>query len=1481
MANLISTFIDPQELASTIAGLGAASYISAIQLTQYFQSTVGGLGNSGYLSSVSSIQPTLNSTLIGLGTLGFLSTAGERLTINSTIQGLGTTGYISSLTGYVTNSNLNSTVTGLGTLGFLSTAGERLTINSTLQGLGTLGFLSTAGERLTINSTLQGLGTLGFLSTAGERVTINSSFTGLGTLGYASTTFVGNALSSFSTSIGLQFFTSSLTTSSMTVAAITFGSATGYLSMGDIVGTSISTLRLNASSINGNAPWQPSFLTSTVTGLGTIGYISSIQLTSSVIGIYTFINSFIDPVELTSTIVGLGTASYISAIQLTTNLNSTVRGLGTLGYLSSLTGYVTNSNINSTITGLGTSGYLSSVNLASYVTNSNINSTITGLGTSGYLSSAPITYLNSTMTGLGSLGYLSTAGERLTINSTIQGLGTFGFLSSVNLAGYVVTSNLNSTVAGLGTSGYLSTVQPTLNSTVSGLNSITTGATATATTNLNSTLKGLGTFGFLSSSTGGGITTTNLNSTIAGLGTFGFLSSISSIQPTLNSTLIGLGTLGFLSSCCSSGITVTELTSTIDNLTIPYSTLSLETAFQLYASSNELFFGTTYPPVSSSSTSAQIFIGDIHAKTGNSNNTEPIVLINQPPLANFMPEGYTIFTATGEDQYYTVPFGLSSMYVILFGAQGGNESNTNGGYGGYGDTIEGELLVTEGETLTIIVGSNGLANYLGVNYAVATYGGGAAADAGNNYFGGAGGGRSAIRRGGIELATAGGGGGSSLYANGGRGGYPSGYQGNLGSNASNAGGQTYGRNGNAGGGGSNNTGGQGGNDSGNGAGGNGSQFQGGSNNSSSSNIVGGGGGGGYYGGGGGTGGSNYAGAGGGGGSSYFGGLINGASVQSNGISASNTPSEPGGVAFYHDTIFPKRRNGNMLELRGYNGLSTILDGNTVTAVTSSNTMIQSPGIFIATVGTYIGGSGLLNSSDGGNNWSNVASNGFSDGAYGIAYNETMWVAGGDDVATIKYSYDGIYWNDASANIGYVYGVAWGNNMWLAFGYSDSGTYGTTIKYSYDGITWNDVTSGSFPTDTPFGGYWNGKMWVAVGSHSDGGAGIKYSYDGLIWNTATYHDAKTGGNQQTSVTWNGSIWVSNGSFFLYSHDGINWYDCNYTDNGPGWAVAWNGHMFLTGFNDTTTYVSLQYSYDGINWYEWGILNGLHTVFGITWNGSLWVISSAYGGSDVINLYYSSDGFTWTLANNWPGGIALASYNPVTIAYNLSITPIYLQKTLSVVSADKGYYPLLNTQINQVTFSQSTITLDNTKLGINRTPYFTFDVNGSANFSSIVAGFYDNSNGTAIPDYLLSLMSGDAYKPTGTSWNVASDKRIKENIVDADLTRCYDDLKHLSLRRFNYISSFSDQVKLYDNNVTGFIAQEIISTIPKAVKQMSAYGYSDFKTINLDQITMTSFGAIKKLITDKESLESTVFTLQTMNDTLQVRLSTLEGIVSSKL
>ena len=51
-------------------------------------------------------------------------------------------------------------------------------------------------------------------------------------------------------------------------------------------------------------------------------------------------------------------------------------------------------------------------------------------------------------------------------------------------------------------------------------------------------------------------------------------------------------------------------------------------------------------------------------------------------------------------------------------------------------------------------------------------------------------------------------------------------------------------------------------------------------------------------------------------------------------------------------------------------------------------------------------------------------------------------------------------------------------------------------------------------------------------------------------------------------------------------------------------------------------------------------------------------------------------------------------------------------------------------------------------------------------------------TIYPSYQLHVI-GDAYKTGGPSglWTTGSDKRIKENIVDADLDVCYDNFKKL--------------------------------------------------------------------------------------------------------
>ena len=132
----------------------------------------------------------------------------------------------------------------------------------------------------------------------------------------------------------------------------------------DVAGTgrfqTLSTLSLFVSSLNGALPGSGSLsqsnLTSTIIGLGTLGYIS----TPGGGGGLTTQN-------LVSTVIGLGTVGYISTPGggggiTTENLVSTVIGLGTSGYISTAgggSGDVTKSNLISTVEGLGTAGYIS------------------------------------------------------------------------------------------------------------------------------------------------------------------------------------------------------------------------------------------------------------------------------------------------------------------------------------------------------------------------------------------------------------------------------------------------------------------------------------------------------------------------------------------------------------------------------------------------------------------------------------------------------------------------------------------------------------------------------------------------------------------------------------------------------------------------------------------------------------------------------------------------------------------------------------------------------------------------------------------------------------------------------------------------------------------------------------------------------------------------------------------------------------------
>jgi hypothetical protein len=167
---------------------------------------------------------------------------------------------------------------------------------------------------------------------------LGSTVIGLGTAGYVSTATLGVAFSSFSTAQSQSFYSSNISVSSLTTSSLTFGTGSGYLFLPNTVMNSLSVGILYASTIIGFTPGGASIaglvstsyldtqLTSTVIGLGTVGYLSSIPS----------IGGFVSTANLANLISTANLANLVSTSFLDTQLGSTVVGLGTAGYVSTL-----------------------------------------------------------------------------------------------------------------------------------------------------------------------------------------------------------------------------------------------------------------------------------------------------------------------------------------------------------------------------------------------------------------------------------------------------------------------------------------------------------------------------------------------------------------------------------------------------------------------------------------------------------------------------------------------------------------------------------------------------------------------------------------------------------------------------------------------------------------------------------------------------------------------------------------------------------------------------------------------------------------------------------------------------------------------------------------------------------------------------------------------------------------------------------------
>jgi hypothetical protein len=127
-------------------------------------------------------------------------------------------------------------------------------------------------------------------------------------------------------------------------------------------------------------------------------------------------------------------------------------------------------------------------------------------------------------------------------------------------------------------------------------------------------------------------------------------------------------------------------------------------------------------------------------------------------------------------------------------------------------------------------------------------------------------------------------------------------------------------------------------------------------------------------------------------------------------------------------------------------------------------------------------------------------------------------------------------------------------------------------------------------------------------------------------------------------------------------------------------------------------------------------------------------------------------------------------------------------------------------------------------------------------------------TASPTFDLEV-TGTAAKTGGGSWSSTSDRRLKENIQDADIDLCYNTVKTIPLRRFKWrddLEGFSEYQK--DKNVLGWIAQEVEEYMPKSINTIGEkYGIDDVKFLNNDQLYASMYGALQKAISKIESLE----------------------------
>ncbi len=243
----------------------------------------------------------------------------------------------------------------------------------------------------------------------------------------------------------------------------------------------------------------------------------------------------------------------------------------------------------------------------------------------------------------------------------------------------------------------------------------------------------------------------------------------------------------------------------------------------------------------------------------------------------------------------------------------------------------------------------------------------------------------------------------------------------------------------------------------------------------------------------------------------------------------------------------------------------------------------------------------------------------------------------------------------------------------------------------------------------------------------------------------------------------------------------------------------------------------------------------------------------------------------------GYYALCYHNSGTIVNNYGLNVVS-----SVLSGTGSITNQYCAKLSQGSNSGSGTVTNNYGLHID-----TIDDGTSLNYGIYSAGGTNYLGGSlglgdSTPNYQLELSLDDAVKPGGGTWDAPSDKRLKENIVPADLNICYETLKKIPLVRYTWKESTYSEKEAKDRTRLGFIADDVEKEFPKSIKikefrikKRDENGdrikdedgidiiedvIEDCRTLNIDQVSMALHGTVLKLMEKVELLEEKIKVLE---------------------